>query len=93
MTKDCKQLVLLHKQNVVEFTSIFSGYCYERSWLELAALFLTSEEIIVSNYAVFTCSIEKKTFLASEVKWDYTVFMLFLNCYIDLLIFLNFLFK
>ena len=76
--------------NLLQF---LSGYCYERSWLELAALFLTSEEIIVSNYAVFTCSIEKKTFLAFEVKWDYTVFMLFLNCYIDLLIFLNFLFK
>ena len=70
-----------------------SGYCYVRSWLELAALFLTSEEIIVSNYAVFICSIKKKTFLASKVKWDYTVCMLFLNCYINLLIFLNFLFK
>ena len=50
-------------RNLLQF---LSGYCYVRSWLELAALFLTSEEIIVSNYAVFICSIEKKTFLASK---------------------------
>ena len=71
-------------RNLLQF---LSGYCNVRSCVELAALFLTTEEIIVSNYAVFVCSIEKKTFLACKVKWDYTVCMLFLNCYIDPLIF------